>query len=342
MSRKTERYPIDFVIPWVDGTDPAWLAEKEKYSGEMTGSTYAYCYREWGLLKYWFRAVEKNAPWVRRIHFVTWGHLPEWLNTENPKLHVVKHGDYIPEEYLPTFSANTIELNAHRIPGLSEHFVYFNDDTYLTRRAKPEDFFLKGKPRDIAVINPIAPAGRNKISHMMLTDIGVINEYFRKHEVIRKHPLKWYNLKYGKLLPLNLLFMPWGRFPGLLEMHLPNSFLKSTFLTLWEKEPELLDATCRHTFRDFKTDVNQWLVREWQVASGNFYPRSTSCGRMINVLDRKTAEKAADCVRKKKYMMYCVNDHFEEAQEDLMQIVIDAFEEVFPDRSSFELPAGDE
>ena len=125
---KNKTQKIDFVITWVDDSDLEWREEKAKFSGEDTRESK---YRDWGLLKYWFRGVEKFAPWVNRVHFVTYGHIPEWLNTECPKLNIVKHDDFIPKEYLPTFSSHTIELNLHRIPGLMEHFSYFNDDSRL-------------------------------------------------------------------------------------------------------------------------------------------------------------------------------------------------------------------
>ena len=116
---------IDFVIPWVDGNDPQWRAEKAKYDPSgMPQSDAPERYRDWDNLQYWFRGVEKFAPWVNRIHFITWGHLPPWLDTSNPKLNIVKHTDYIPEKYLPTFSSHAIELNMHRIEGLAEHFVF--------------------------------------------------------------------------------------------------------------------------------------------------------------------------------------------------------------------------
>ena len=72
---------IDFVIPWVDGSDPAWRKEKYKYMGIDEPDAGDERYRDMGLLKYWFRAVEAYAPWVNQIHFITWGHLPDWLNT---------------------------------------------------------------------------------------------------------------------------------------------------------------------------------------------------------------------------------------------------------------------
>ena len=70
---------IDFVITWVDGNDPAWIAERKKYNSK-SGDKSDTRFRDWELLKYWFRGVEKYAPWVRKIHFVTWGHYPSWLN----------------------------------------------------------------------------------------------------------------------------------------------------------------------------------------------------------------------------------------------------------------------
>ena len=61
-------------------------------------------------------------------NFVTWGHLPKWLNIDNEKLVIVNHQDYIPEKYLPTFNSNVLDLNMFRIPGLSEQYINFNDE----------------------------------------------------------------------------------------------------------------------------------------------------------------------------------------------------------------------
>src|SRR5690554_53344 len=136
---------MDFVLIWVDGSDPNWQAQKNLYSGKPAGDSPAR-FRDWDILKYWFRGVEKFAPWVNKIFFVTWGHVPEFLNLEHPKLVIVRHEDYIPKEYLPTFSANVIETNLHRIEGLSDKFVYFNDDVFITKKVTKEDFFKNGLP----------------------------------------------------------------------------------------------------------------------------------------------------------------------------------------------------
>ena len=105
---------IDFVITWVDGNDPKWQKENNivlNSNEEIDKERY----RDWDNLKYIFRGIEKNAPWVNKIYFITWGHLPKWLNIENEKLIIVNHKDYIPKKYLPTYSSHVLELNLHRI-----------------------------------------------------------------------------------------------------------------------------------------------------------------------------------------------------------------------------------
>ena len=94
---------MDFVIPWVDGSDPAWRAERELWLARERRDPFLakwndgeQRYRDNGLLRYWFRGVEKFAPWVNKIFFVTYGHVPDWLNTAHPKLQIVKHEDFIP------------------------------------------------------------------------------------------------------------------------------------------------------------------------------------------------------------------------------------------------------
>ena len=98
-----ETAKIDFLITWVDGADPIWHKEKletlkkqGKVAEEMIDNSTSR-YRDWDILKYWFRGVEKFAPWVNQIHFVTYGHVPDWLNEKHSKLHIVKHEDFIPQ-----------------------------------------------------------------------------------------------------------------------------------------------------------------------------------------------------------------------------------------------------
>ena len=110
---------IDFVITWVDGSDEKWLAEKRAIAEGQPSlekprfdSSDLRFRNDFDFLKYWFRGVEKFAPWVNRIFFVTAGHLPDWLNPDHPKLKIIHHSDFIPKEFLPTFNSHTIENSA--------------------------------------------------------------------------------------------------------------------------------------------------------------------------------------------------------------------------------------
>lgn len=193
-------FPIDFVVTWVDGSDPEWQNSRALYLNDMSreGNPESR-YRDWGWLKYWFRAVEQYAPWVHKVYFVTCGQKPDWLNLQHEKLVFVSHQDFIPAEYLPTFNSHTIELNLWRIPGLSEHFVYYNDDMFLISDTQPDDFYRDGLPREMAVAYSLTNDQKNdSFSHMLLTMTGLINGFFDKKQVQRTNWKKWFNPIYGK------------------------------------------------------------------------------------------------------------------------------------------------
>ena len=180
-------FDIDIVVLWVDGSDPEWLQEKSRYMNvdveqSVNGSNR---FRDWDLMQYWFRAVETFMPWVRKIHFVTWGHLPEFLNTKNPKVHIVNHKDFMPEGALPTFSSTALEINLHRIQDLAEHFIYFNDDIFPVRPLEPDDFFdLKtGLPRFQYLEMPLRFVGVPTWEYTAANNIGILNKHFSKKSV---------------------------------------------------------------------------------------------------------------------------------------------------------------
>lgn len=325
---------IDFVIPWVDGGDPEWIKQKEFYSEKRLSEEDAreIRFREWGTLRYWFRGVEQFAPWVNRIHFITWGHLPEWLNTEHPKLHIVNHKDYIPPQYLPTFSSHTIELNMHRIPGLSEQFVYFNDDIFILRPLEPTDFFVEGLPCDICVANAITPR-LGEFSPILLQTMSYINKHFNKRADIRKNFWKWFSPKYGALLLRTLCLLPWTYHTGFYNHHLAVPYLKKTLDTVWNEEPEILNRTCMNRFRNDQ-DVNQYIFRYWRLASGEFVPHKV-LGRYENMGDEN--EKIFQMIKSSSSKMMCINDRECSLNFDIEKMKLsEAFETVFPNKSTFE------
>lgn len=334
MRNKKEEYPIDFVITWVDGNDPEWKKEYYKYKG-LDGDQRDHRFRDMDILQYWFRGVEKFAPWVNKVYFVTCGQKPVWLNEEHPKLVCVSHADYIPERYLPTFSSHAIEVNLHRIKGLSEHFVYFNDDMFLTAPTTPEDFFIDGLPCDSAVINYLAPR-EEPLNLVPFVNIAAINRNFVKKTVMKEQAAKLFTMKYHKYLFKNIQFIMGKWFPGFKYFHLPSSFLKSTFEEVWDKEPELLQRTTEHKFR-ILTDCNQWLFQNWQICTGRFVPRNTNIGYYGSLETVDEINRTAAAIRSGKYKMICANDAMDEYFDTLQHKLKDAFESILSEKSDFEL-----
>ena len=251
---------IDFVLPWVDGSDSAWIKQRNEYLGIKNDQTQDSRFRDWENLQYWFRGVEKFAPWVNHIYFVTWGHIPSWLNTDHPKLTVVKHEDYIPKQYLPTFSSHPIELNMHRIRGLSEQFVYFNDDTFIINKMEPEDFFRNGLPRDYCIETALVQDDiNNPFACILMNNAALVNMHYSKREVIGRNWKKWFHPAYGKMVFRNMLMLPYREFSSFKYSHISSSFLKSTFEEVWREEGEVLDRVCRTRFRS-PGDVNQYVM----------------------------------------------------------------------------------
>ena len=331
---------IDFVIMWVDGNDINWQQEKEKYSINKNADGTIYRYRDWDLMKYWFRGIEKFAPWVNKIHFVTWGHVPDFLDVNNPKINIVNHKDYIPQKYLPTFNANTIELNLHRIKDLADKFVLFNDDLFLINKVKPTDFFKNGYPMDTVALNVHCPKKSLISQYFCINDVNIINEHFNFKKSIKSNIWKWINIKNGKSMLRTIALLGCPRFPGFWQHHLTNSYNKKTFEEVWKKEYEILDNTCNHKFRE-TTDVNQWLFKEWQIASGNFQNRNIKFGQTYYI-DRDGIEKSKVNIIKyisnQKGKIIAINDGpmTEQEFDDIVISLKETFDKILPEKSSFE------
>lgn len=141
---------IDLVYLWVDGSDPAWQAKRNTFTGTGFESTEGDCkgrYTDNDELRYNLRAVEKYAPWIHRIFIVTDDQTPSWLKVTNPKIRIVNHSDILPDISRPCFNSALIEHFIYRIPDLSEHFIYANDDTFINKPVTPDYFFAAdGRP----------------------------------------------------------------------------------------------------------------------------------------------------------------------------------------------------
>lgn len=367
---------IDFVVTWVDGSDEKWLAEKRAFAEgqsfiEKPSSTTNRTFAEkqssiknqpslekprfdssdlrfrnnFDFLKYWFRGVEKFAPWVNRIFFVTAGHLPDWLNLQHPKLKIIRHSDFIPKEFLPTFNSHTIENNLHRIKELSENFVYFNDDFYLLRKTRPEDFFKEGQyqgktqllPRaffaeNILINNP----SRDIFPYIQMNNMALVNQDYDKRNFYKTHRSKAFNIKYGIFNLRNLLLKPWREFSLIYDPHCAIAYKKSTFQAVWQKYNKELTETSLHRFRSDR-DVSHLVFYYTQLLEGKFIPRSANFSHHTKLSkDEKQNLQIIRMIESQKYHVLCINDGEVKNPVKTKAALTAAFDKILPEISTFE------
>ncbi|WP_019027516.1 Stealth CR1 domain-containing protein [Colwellia piezophila] len=277
---------IDIVIPWVDGSDKAWYKKYQEYKPSSSNSEVASSrnrYNDWGTLMYLFRGIEKFLPWIRKVHFITEGHLPDWLNVDCERLNIVKHSDYFKDDnVLPTFNANPILLNLAWLDDLSENFILFNDDTFVLDFCEPTrffndnlpvDFFSQSIRRDNFIYNTLRP--KNKLNAQMLqNNIDNLNSIIDKSRLdffSEMFMSKNYSIKArGKNLFFNLISP--RRFTWIDIYHQPQAHLKSTYRELWSILPKVMEETVSSKFR-CSTDITEYLCRFYNLVRNKFTPK---------------------------------------------------------------------
>ncbi|WP_223830485.1 stealth family protein [Nocardiopsis quinghaiensis] len=149
-------FPVDAVYTWVDGSDEAWRAKRDSHLGESapanphSASDSRYTSRD--ELLYSLRSLEMFAPFVRNVYIVTDGQTPPWLDTSHPRVRVVDHKEIFSDpSVLPVFNSHAIESQLHHIEGLSEHYLYLNDDVFFGRPVSSSHFF---HPNGTVKLNP--------------------------------------------------------------------------------------------------------------------------------------------------------------------------------------------
>ena len=314
---------IDFVITWVDMNDPKWRAEFAEYSGNKDNTKNGVSearFRDYGFLKYWFRGVEKFAPWVSKIHFVTSGQKPEWLDAGNPKLNLVSHKDYIPARFLPTYNSVVIERYIHKI--------------HIINRIGTERFFKNGLPCDIAAFlyNPSWSQWYKRIKN----NLRIINRHFDKKEVMARDHDKWFDKSYGSKARWNYILKPYGKFITLRTPHNAQPYLKSTFEEVWAVAGKELTETSANRFRAL-SDYTPELFRTWQICRGNFEPYNTYRDtKMFPLMIRP--KQAVRAIYGQSYSLICLNDNVHiRNYGQVMGNIREAFEHILPEKSSFEL-----
>ena len=293
---------MDIVITYVDGNDPVWKQDYEKYTNVPVMQKR---FRDWGTLKYLLRGIEVNMPFIRNVYLVVShpSQVPQWADTKNLK--IVLHKDMIPEEYLPTFNCNPIEMHLHRIDGLDEEYLYFNDDMFPVGKCSPEDFFRNGK----AVIG--------YYRHLFAS--GMYKKICRNSDRLARKALG---------MKSSCFFTR--------PQHICSPMLKSECEELYDKVRDDIRNTSKTRTRTAE-HLNQYLFLHYinykqlvikeKISNKHFSVSVASPSSLRDFLHRPTRK------------LVCINDvHLSDKRyEELRDAILDAFESSFPVKSKYEL-----
>ena len=291
---------MDAVITYVDGNDPFWKADYQKYTNVPIMDKR---FRDWGTLKYLLRGIDKYMPFIDNVYLVVShpSQVPSWADQEN--LRIVLHKDIIPAEFLPTFNSNPIEMHLHRIDGLSEEYLYFNDDLFPVAECSSEDFFRNGK----------GVLGFKK--HWLAC--GMYKKICRNSDRVAREA--------AGLKPSCSFLRP---------QHICTAMLKSQCEDIYEaKKPQILASLTRTRT---ERNLTQYLFLNYQYYKGLMIPERISskhCSLAVT-----SPEKLKECILNPQRSMLCINDVrlSDERFEILRKTIVSAFEKRFPDKSRFE------
>ena len=292
---------MDLVITYVYGLDPVWQRDYEQF---VTAPIEVKRFRDWATLRYLMRGIEVNMPFIRKVHLVVSGEsqVPEWVNRET--VNVVLHKDIIPAECLPTFNSNPIEMHLHRIEGLDEEYLYFNDDIFPVGPCKAEEFFKDGK------------------------GIIGISKHYLATNMFKKICRNSYRMA-CKALGIE----PTHRF--LRQQHICSPMLRSQCNEVYEKlRTEILGSLTRVRSAE---NITQYLFIDYMYLKGRIINKRQAKSHLsVGFATTGMIERA---ISNPKRRLVCINDvqmndaRFKKKQAAL----INSLEKRFPNKSRFEL-----
>ncbi len=309
------RFPVDVVYTWVDDQDPTWrermLAARAAASGassekESSGEAR---FRSRDELRYSLRSIHMFAPWVRRIHVVTAGQTPEWLR-ETAEVRVVDHREILPADALPTFNSHAIETALHQVPDLSEHFIYVNDDVFLARPTRPEQFFT---------------AGGHSAVFMAPWPIGVDGHDRRTFILAAHNNRRLLQDRFGVTITRTLA-------------HTPHPHRRSVLERLTEEFPEQLATTARSRFRsEHDVSVASSLAQHYGLLTGTAVEADIAT-RFVDLSNIGVERKLAR-LDSREWDTFCLGDQHDYAipVEEVGDILHAFLESYFPVRPAWEV-----
>lgn len=310
---------VDLVYLWVNGNDPKWAAKRDACIGAPTRrqENCTARYADSGELKYSLRSVEKYAPWIRNIFIITDDQVPEWLDVTNPRICIVDHKDIMPAECLPCFNSTLLEHFVPHVPGLSEHFIYGNDDTYLNQPVTPSVFFADDQ-------KPMIYMFRKPFRKYVLAAVSFIRE-----KVLRK-PMNLYVEIVRNAA--RLVEEKYGIYCACKPHHNFDAYLKSNILRTQGEFQDKIVAMYSHHKR-YPDDVHRSLYNFAAIAEGTGHLRyvSRSHSFSLNIHRRKHYAEFEHC----HPVFFCMNDTPRATDED-RTCSIAYLQKMFPEKSQFE------
>ncbi|WP_159941485.1 MULTISPECIES: stealth family protein [unclassified Nocardiopsis] len=311
-------FPIDVVYTWVDGEEPALREKRARYKGEaaqiLDKETNSSRYTSHDELKYSLRSLEMYAPFVRNVYIVTDGQTPSWLDTSQDRVRVVDHREIFPEDALPVFNSHAIETRLHHIPGLSEHYLYLNDDVFFGRPVTPQHFFHGNGIIKV----PVSP---------LKIGLGSPRADETATNSASKNVRKLLEGVHGKFTTNNFL-------------HTPLPQRRSVLLELEELFPEEFARTARSRFRA-PTDIAVTSPMHYNHAlmTGLGIPGKYSY-RYVNVSREDADRLLGDISQRRHYAFFCLNevDVPEESRDEVHRRMSDFLNHYFPFPSPAEKP----
>lgn len=306
--------PVDLVYTWVDGHDPAWAEKRARWGGEGYASDAQISSRfdNRDELRYSLRSVEMYANWFGTLFLVTDGQVPDWLNLDHPRLVRVDHRELFDDSELPVFNSHSIESRLHRIAGLSENFIYLNDDVFFGRPVYPELFFTGG-------------------GHL---------KYFPSRAHIDPAPRTLDDVSVSSAAKNNraLLEASVGRTVTRKLKHTPHAHLRSVLAEMESRYPEVFAANVAARFRSHDDHaVVSGLAQRYAAATG----RAVEGDIVYNYADISRPDvrsHLAKWLREHAYDVFCLNDTGVRALgKDNEDAVLSFLETYFPLASRFEV-----
>ena len=308
-------FPIDLVYTWVDGSDPEWQRRRAEVSGTPyhpeAASDARYISRD--ELRYSLRSVHMFAPWVRKIYIVTDDQVPAWLDTRRANIQMVSHKEIFSDSSaLPTFSSRAIESQLHHIDGLSEHFLYLNDDMFFARPVTPDLFFTGNGMSKFFPSKNLIPPGDASV------DVTPVQA--------------------GAMNNRRLLERRFGRKITHTLQHAPYALQRSVRAEIEREFPKEYRATMMSRLRELHTiTVTSSLHHYYAYLTGRAVPGQLSYG-YIRLDAPKITRRLARALARRDYDTLCLNDSTSSFAEVEKQktILTPFFESYFPIRSPYE------